>query len=58
MSRGAAFAETFFRTIRGILKRPIFWWGIGNWLDEIDAVTKQYDNKKRSSTKLSQSKHL
>ena len=41
-SYGAAFAERFNRTIRNLLKRPVFEKGDGNWVDILSTVTKQY----------------
>ena len=52
-SNGAVFAERFIRTIRDLLKRPVFEKGDGNWIDVIQTITKQYNNTTHSSTKLS-----
>ena len=52
-SYGAVFAERFNRTIRDLLKRPVFEKGDGNWIDVLPTITKQYNNKIHSSTKLS-----
>ena len=52
-SIGAVFAERFNRTIRDLLKRPVFEKGDGNWIDVLSAITKQYNNRIHSSTKLS-----
>ena len=52
-SYGAVFAERFNRTIRDLLKRPVFEKGDGNWIDVIPIITKQYNNRLHSSTKLS-----
>ena len=49
---GAVFAERFNRTIRDLLKRPVFEKGGGNWIDVLPTITKQYNNKTHSSTKL------
>ena len=51
-SLGAVFAERFNRTIRDLLKRPVFEKGDGNWIDVLHTITKQYNNKVHSSTKL------
>ena len=51
-SYGAVFAERFNRTIRDLLKKPVFEKGDGNWIDVLQTVTKQYNNKTHSSTKL------
>ena len=52
-SYGAVFAERFNRTIRDFLKRPVFEKGDGNWIDILSTITKQYNNRIHSSTKLS-----
>ena len=51
-SYGAAFAERFNRTIRDLLKNPVFEQGDANWIDILQAITKQYNNRIHSSTKL------
>ena len=51
-SYGAVFAERFNRTIRDLLKRPVFEKGDGNWIDILPKITKQYKNRIHSSTKL------
>ena len=51
-SYGAVFAERFNRTIRDLLKRPVFERGVGNWIDVLPKITKQYNNRMHSSTKL------
>ena len=51
-SYGAVFAERFNRTIRDLLKRPVFEKGDGNWVDILPTITKQYNNRVHSSTKL------
>ena len=51
-SLGAVFAERFNRTIRDLLKKPVFEKGDGNWIDVLQTITKQYNNKTHSSTKL------
>ena len=52
-SYGAVFAEKFNRTIRDLLKRPVFEKGESNWVDVLPTITKQYNNRIHSSTKLS-----
>ena len=52
-SYGAVFAERFNRTIRDLLKRPVFEKGVGNWIDVLPTITKQYNNRVHSTTKLS-----
>ena len=51
-SVGAVFAERFNRTIRDLLKRPVFEKVDRNWIDVLHTITKQYNNRIRSSTKL------
>ena len=52
-SYGAVFAERFNRTIRDLLKKSVFEKGDGNWIDILQSITKQYNNRVHSSTKLS-----
>ena len=52
-SYGAVFAERFNRTIRDLLKKPVFEKGDAKWVDILPTITKQYNNKVYSSTKLS-----
>ena len=49
---GAVFGERFNKTIRDILKRPVFEKGDGNWIDILLTITKQYNNRIHSSIKL------
>ena len=51
-SYGAVFAERFNRTIRDLLNRPVFEKGDGNWVDVLPTITKQYNSRIHSSTKL------
>ena len=51
-SYGAVFAERFNHTLRDLLKRPVFEKGDVNWIDVLQTITKQYNNKVHSSTKL------
>ena len=51
-SYGAVFADRFNRTIRNLLKRPVFERGDSNWIDVLTTITKQYKNGTHSSTKL------
>ena len=51
-SYGAVFAERFNRTIRDLLKKIVFEQGDANWIDVLPAITKQYNNRIHSSTKL------
>ena len=51
-SYGAVFAEKFNRTIRDLIKRPVFEKGESNSIDVLPTITKQYNNRVHSSTKL------
>ena len=51
-SLGAVSAERLNRTIRDLLKKPVFEKSDGNWIDGLPKITKQYNNKVHSSTKL------
>ena len=51
-SYGAVFAERFNRTIRDLLQKIVFEQSDGNWIDVLQTITKQYNNKVHSSTKL------
>ena len=51
-SYGAVFAERFNRTIRDLLKKIVFEHGDAKWIDILSTITKQYNNKVHSSTKL------
>ena len=52
ISYGAVFAERFNRTIRDLLKGPVFEKGDGNWIDVLQTIMKQYNNRTHSSTNL------
>ena len=49
---GAFFAERFNRTIRDLLKKVVSEKGDANWIDILPTITKQYNNRIHSSTKL------
>ena len=51
-SYGAVFAERFNRTIRDLLKKIVFEQGDTKWIVVLPVITKQYNNKVHSSTKL------
>ena len=51
-SLGAVFAERFNRTSRDLLKKIVFERGDAKWIDILPTITKQYNNKVHSSTKL------
>ena len=52
-SYGGVFAERFNRTIRALLKRPVSEKGDGNRIDVLSTITKQYNKRIHTSTKLS-----
>ena len=52
-SYGAVFAERFNRTIRDLLKKIVFENGDANWINVLQTITKQYNNRIHSSTRLS-----
>ena len=52
-SYGVVFAEKFNRSIRDLLKNPVFERGDSNWIDILPTITKQYNNRIHTSTKLS-----
>ena len=49
---GAVSADRFNKSIRKLLKKPVFERGDGNWIDFLSTITKQYNNKVHSSTNL------
>ena len=54
--KGAVFAERFNRTIRNLLKKPVFKKGKADWISELPSVTKQYNNTIHHSTKMTPNK--
>ena len=52
-SYGAVFVERFNRTIRDLPKKIVFEHGDAKWIDILPTITKQYNNRIHSSTKLS-----
>ena len=52
-SYGAVFAERFNRTIRDLLKKVVFQQGDAKWIDVLPTITKQYNNRRHTPTKLS-----
>ena len=50
---GAVFAERFNRTIRDLPKKIVFEQGDAKWIDILQTITKQYNNRIHTSTKLS-----
>ena len=51
-SKGAIFAERFNRTIRNLLKKPVFENGDAKWIDIIDSIIKKYNKTVHCSTKM------
>ena len=51
-SYGAVFAERFNRTIKDLLKKIVFEKSDGNWVDILPTITKQYNNRIHTSTRL------
>ena len=51
-SLGSVFAERFNRTIRDLLEKIVFERGDAKWIDVLPTITKQYNNRIHSSTKL------
>ena len=51
-SYGAVFAERFNPTIRDLLKKIVFEQGDAKWIDILPTITKQYNNRIHSTTKL------
>ena len=51
-SYGAVFAERFNRTIRDLLKKIVIEQGDAKWIDKLPTITKQYNNRIHSLTKL------
>ena len=49
---GAVFIERFNKGIRDLLKKIVFEHGDANWIDVLPTITKQYNNRIHSSTKL------
>ena len=50
--KGPSIAERVFRTIRNLLKKPIFLAGNADWLSELPSVIKQCNNTIHHSTKM------
>ena len=49
---GAVFAERFNRTIRNLLKKPVFLAGEASWINELPSVINQYNNTIHHSIKM------
>ena len=50
--KGPSIAERVIRTVRNLLKKPIFLAGNADWLSELPSVVKKYNNTIHSSTKM------
>ena len=50
--KGPSIAERVIRTLRNLLKKPIFLTGNAHWISELSSVAKQYNNTMHSSTKM------
>ena len=50
--KGPSIAERVIRTVRSLLKKPVFEKGRADWLSELPSVIKQYNNTIHSSTKM------
>ena len=49
--KGPNIAERVIRTVRNLLKKPVFLAGNADWISEIPSVIKQYNNTIHNSTK-------
>ena len=50
--KGPSIAERVIRTIRNLLKKPVFEKGNADWLSELPSAIKQYNNTIHHSTKM------
>ena len=50
--KGPSIAERVIRTIRNLLKKPVFLAGEASWINELPSVIKQYNNTIHHSTKM------
>ena len=50
--KGPSIAERVIRTIRNLLKKPVFEKGNANWISELPSVIKQYNNTIHHSIKM------
>ena len=50
--RGPSIAERVIRTVRNLLKKPVFEKGNADWLSELPSVVKKYNNTIHHSTKM------
>ena len=49
--KGPSIAERVIRTVRNLLKKPVFEKGNADWLSELSSINKKYNNTIHSSTK-------
>ena len=50
--KGVVFAERFYRTIRNLLKKPVFEQGNADWISELPSVIEAYNNTHHNSIKM------
>ena len=50
--KGPSIAERVIRTVRNLLKKPVFLAGEASWINELPSVIKQYNNIIHHSTKM------
>ena len=50
--KGPSIAERVIRTVRNLLKKPVFEKGKAGWISELPSVVKKYNNTIHSSTKM------
>ena len=50
--KGPSIAERIIRTIRNLLQKPVFLTGNADWLIELSAIVKKYNNAIHSSVKM------
>ena len=50
--KGPSIAERVIRTVRNLLKKPVFEKGRADWISELTSVIKQYNNTIHNSTKM------
>ena len=50
--KGPSIAERVIRTVRNLLKKPVFEKGKADWVSELPSVIKQYNNTIHHSTKM------
>ena len=50
--KGPSIAERVIRTVRNLLKKPVFLDGNADWISELPSIVKQYNNTIHHSTKM------